>query len=126
MPKVALGGSVCAGTTVGAGGVALTSPKSGHTKSSIKKGCRIHKLMSTDQGTFEKVEEEELEQEILSLQQTNNFSKIKQACDQLKGEDIFIANRNFGGWTYDANEQTSTDKNLKDKFQTYLKNNKFK
>ncbi|AEW45264.1 hypothetical protein MHC_01990 [Mycoplasma haemocanis str. Illinois] len=119
--KAVLGGSVFAGTSMGAGSVLLTPSKYTHTKSTSKKGCRIHKLNSSDRGEFEKIEQEELEQEILGLRQGNFFKQIQEVCVKVGNKDIFISNKNSTGWKY--YEEDQNDQNLKGKFEAYLKKN---
>ncbi|AEW45346.1 hypothetical protein MHC_02410 [Mycoplasma haemocanis str. Illinois] len=119
LPKAVFGGSIFAGTSVGAGSVALTSSKSIFTKSTVKKGCRIHKLISSGDGIFEKIEQEDLEQEILSLRQGNFFKQIKSACERVGNKDIFISNKDSAGWQYYENDQNNSE--LKGKFEKYLK-----
>ncbi|CBY92576.1 hypothetical protein HF1_05680 [Mycoplasma haemofelis str. Langford 1] len=124
IPKAVLGGSVFAGTSVGVGSVMLTSPKSGNYKTTTRKGCRIHKLMSSSAGTFERIEEDELEQEILGLKQGNYFKQIKDSCDKLKDKDIFVSNKDNTGWKYYEEDQTKTNGtgnvNFKQIFENYL------
>ncbi|AEG72972.1 hypothetical protein MHF_0702 [Mycoplasma haemofelis Ohio2] len=119
LSKTILGGSVFAGTGVGAGSVVLTSSKSVNTKSTIRKGCRIHKLMSSNDGSFERIEKEELEQEILGLGQGNFFKQITSSCEEAGDKDIFVSNKNSSGWQYYENDQK--DNKLKGKFEEYLR-----
>ncbi|AEG72967.1 hypothetical protein MHF_0697 [Mycoplasma haemofelis Ohio2] len=118
MSKAVLGGSVFAGTGVGAGSAVLTSSKSVSSKSTVRKGCRIHKLMKSSDGSFERIEKEELEQEILGLRQGNFFKQIKDACEAAGDKDIFVSNKDSKGWQYDETEQNKQD--LKSKFEKYL------
>ncbi|AEW45607.2 hypothetical protein MHC_03735 [Mycoplasma haemocanis str. Illinois] len=118
LSKAVLGGSIFMGTSVGAGVALLTPSGSTSAKSIYKKGCRIHKLISSANGTFEKIDHEELEQEILSLRQGNFFQKIKEVCERDK--DVLIHNPDSKGWQpYDKNDGDSSQ--VKNKFKDYLK-----
>ncbi|AEW45603.1 hypothetical protein MHC_03715 [Mycoplasma haemocanis str. Illinois] len=118
LSKAVIGGSMFAGTSVGAGSALLMPSKAERTKSTYKKRCRIHKLISSNDGTFERIDPEELEQEILGLRQGNFFKQIQEICEKVGDKDIFIRNPNGEGWKY-IDEQNNSD--LNSKFEKYLK-----
>ncbi|AEW45266.1 hypothetical protein MHC_02000 [Mycoplasma haemocanis str. Illinois] len=118
LSKAVIGGSMFAGTSVGAGSALLMSSKAERTKSTYKKRCRIHKLISSNDGTFERIDPEELEQEILGLRQGNFFKQIQEVCE--RDRDVLIYNPNSTGWQYyDKDDQSGQQ--VKEKFKEYLK-----
>ncbi|AEG72949.1 hypothetical protein MHF_0679 [Mycoplasma haemofelis Ohio2] len=81
----------------------------------IKKECRIHKLISSYWGTFQKVEKEMLRQEIAKSKR-GDYSQIERTCKEVGDQDIFVSNKWWSpGWRYYKSDQNSSQ------FKNYLK-----
>ncbi|AEW45538.1 hypothetical protein MHC_03390 [Mycoplasma haemocanis str. Illinois] len=81
-----------------------------------KPECRLHKLKSEFEGSFEPTTKEKLQSELLSKSQ--NFQEIMKACEleSNKNKDVFVSNKGGKGWLYYPDDQTK----LKGKFDKYL------
>ncbi|AEW45263.1 hypothetical protein MHC_01985 [Mycoplasma haemocanis str. Illinois] len=67
---------------------------------SVKKECRIYKLISSYMaGTFERVEKEALKQEI-EKDKKGDWPSIEKACLENIGGSIFVSNPERKGWKY--------------------------
>ncbi|AEG72976.1 hypothetical protein MHF_0706 [Mycoplasma haemofelis Ohio2] len=99
--------------------VSSTRSKSTTESITVKRECRIHKLITSQgEGSFQRIEKDELEREI-ERDKKGEFQGIKEACDRLGGKDIFVSNKSKTGWKYYQNDQT--DNQYKPKFEKYLR-----
>ncbi|AEG72971.1 hypothetical protein MHF_0701 [Mycoplasma haemofelis Ohio2] len=94
----------------------LTKGTSSRESIVVKKECRIHKLMKLLEGSFQRVEKEDLEREMKNVEEYKNIKKV---CEGLGGKDIFISNKEQKGWKYHPEDQQASD--YKTKFENYLR-----
>ncbi|AEW45341.1 hypothetical protein MHC_02385 [Mycoplasma haemocanis str. Illinois] len=76
--------------------------------------CRLHKLEKENDGLFSKTTKEELKGMLNGKE--SYFREIEEACKTHKGKDIFVSNKQGGGWRYYVQDQ----ERLKTKFNNYL------
>ncbi|AEW45605.1 hypothetical protein MHC_03725 [Mycoplasma haemocanis str. Illinois] len=88
------------------------------TTITVKKECRIHKLITSEgPGKFERVEKEELEREIKKAGK-GDWASIENACLANIGKDIFVSNPRGQGWKHIPNGPWTYSEPYK--FQQYL------